>query len=63
MQKKDRDIVAKIIGKLLKKELEFARYLSDNNIPVWIRQVIIHGSMFAYQPVVPKGLEKFEKKC
>jgi len=24
-------------------ELEFAKYLSDNNIPVWIRQVIIPG--------------------
>lgn len=49
MQKKDRDIVAKTIGKLLKKELEFAAAST--------------GSMFAYQPVVPKGLEKFEKKC
>ena len=26
-----------------KKELEFAKYLNDNNIPVWIRQVIIPG--------------------
>lgn len=25
------------------KELSFARYLSDNNIPVWIRQVIVPG--------------------
>ena len=25
------------------KELAFARYLSDNNIPVWIRQVIVPG--------------------
>ena len=24
-----------------KLELEFARYLSDNNIPIWIRQVLI----------------------
>ena len=24
-----------------KLELEFAKYLSDNNIPIWIRQVII----------------------
>ena len=24
-------------------ELEFARYLSDNNIPVWIRQVLVPG--------------------
>lgn len=32
-----------LVGFSNKKELEFARYLSDNNIPVWIRQVIIHG--------------------
>ena len=25
------------------KELAFARYLSDNNIPIWIRQVIVPG--------------------
>lgn len=25
------------------KELSFARYLSDNNIPIWIRQVIVPG--------------------
>ena len=24
-------------------ELEFAKYLSDNNIPIWIRQVLIPG--------------------
>lgn len=32
-----------LVGFSNKKELDFARYLSDNNIPVWIRQVIIHG--------------------
>lgn len=32
-----------LVGFSNKRELEFARYLSDNNIPVWIRQVIIHG--------------------
>ena len=32
-----------LVGFSNKKELAFARYLSDNNIPVWIRQVIIHG--------------------
>lgn len=26
-----------------KKELEFARYLSDNNIKMWIRQVLVPG--------------------
>ena len=25
------------------KELKFAKYLSDNNIPIWIRQVIVPG--------------------
>ena len=30
-----------LVGFSNEKELNFARYLSDNNIPVWIRQVII----------------------
>ncbi len=33
----------KLVGFSNKKELNFARYLSDNNIPVWIRQVIVPG--------------------
>lgn len=32
-----------LVGFSNKKELEFARFLSDNKIPVWIRQVIIPG--------------------
>jgi len=32
-----------LIGFSNEKELDFAKYLSDNNIPVWIRQVIIPG--------------------
>lgn len=32
-----------LIGCSNEKELKFAKYLSDNNIPVWIRQVIIPG--------------------
>lgn len=32
-----------LVGFSNKKELEFARYLSDNNIPMWIRQVLIPG--------------------
>ncbi len=32
-----------LVGFSNKKELAFARYLSDNNIPVWIRQVIVPG--------------------
>ncbi len=33
----------KLVGKSNKLELEFARYLSENNIPIWIRQVLIPG--------------------
>lgn len=32
-----------LVGVSNKKELAFAKYLSDNNIPVWIRQVIVPG--------------------
>ena len=32
-----------LVGFSNKKELEFAKYLSDNNIPLWIRQVVIPG--------------------
>ena len=32
-----------LVGASNKLELEFANYLSDNNIPIWIRQVIIPG--------------------
>lgn len=32
-----------LVGFSNKKELDFAKYLSDNNIPVWIRQVIVPG--------------------
>ncbi len=32
-----------LVGKSNKLELEFAQYLSDNNIDMWIRQVIIPG--------------------
>ena len=32
-----------LVGKSNKLELEFAKYLSDNNIKMWIRQVLIHG--------------------
>ena len=32
-----------LIGSSNEKELAFAKYLSDNNIPIWIRQVIIPG--------------------
>lgn len=32
-----------LVGKSNKLELEFARYLSDNNINMWLRQVIVPG--------------------
>ena len=32
-----------LVGFSNKLELEFARYLSDNDIPIWIRQVLIPG--------------------
>ena len=32
-----------LVGTSNKKELEFAKYLSENNIKMWIRQVIVPG--------------------
>lgn len=32
-----------LVGNSNKLELEFAKYLSDNNIPIWIRQVLVPG--------------------
>ena len=32
-----------LVGFSNERELEFARYLSENNIPMWIRQVLIPG--------------------
>ena len=32
-----------LVGHTNEKELTFAKYLSKNNIPVWIRQVIVPG--------------------
>lgn len=32
-----------LVGHSNELELDFARYLSDNNIPIWIRQVLIPG--------------------
>lgn len=37
------DKCKELVGSSNKKELEFAKYLSDHNIPVWIRQVIVPG--------------------
>ena len=32
-----------LVGHSNKRELAFAKYLSDNNIPIWIRQVLVPG--------------------
>lgn len=32
-----------LVGHSNKRELEFAKYLSDNNIKIWIRQVLVPG--------------------
>lgn len=37
----DENKCKKLVGHSNKLELEFARYLSNNSIPVWIRQVIV----------------------
>ena len=39
----DSDKSKKLVGFGNEKELNFARFLSDNNIDMWIRQVIIPG--------------------
>ena len=37
------EVCKELTGVSNKKELEFARYLSDNNKKMWIRQVLIHA--------------------
>ena len=39
----DEEKCKELVGFSNKKELEFARYLSDNNIKMWIRQVLVPG--------------------
>ena len=41
-----------LVGKSNKLELEFAKYLSDNNINMWIRQVIIPGYTDSEQDLI-----------
>ena len=43
-----------------KKELEFARYLSQNDIPMWIRQVIVPGITDDEKDIIT--LKEFVKK-
>ena len=49
-----------LVGHANEKELAFARYLSDNNIPVWIRQVIVPGinDNFSYMKKLKEYLKK-----
>lgn len=39
----DSEKCKELVGFSNKLELEFAKYLSDNDIPIWIRQVLIPG--------------------
>lgn len=39
----DSDKSKELTGFSNEKELKFAKYLSDNNIPIWVRQVIVPG--------------------
>lgn len=39
----DSDKCKNLVGYSNEKELNFAKYLNENNIPVWIRQVIVPG--------------------
>lgn len=39
----DNEKCKSLVGTSNKLELEFAKYLSDNSIPVWIRQVLVPG--------------------
>lgn len=39
----DENKCKELVGHSNKLELEFAKYLSNNNIPVWIRQVLVPG--------------------
>ena len=49
----------KLVGVSNKRELEFAQYLSDNNIKIWIRQVLVPGYTDDEEDL--KKLKKFIK--
>lgn len=49
----------KLVGVSNKRELEFAQYLSDNNIKIWIRQVLVPGYTDNEEDL--KKLKKFIK--
>lgn len=49
-----------LVGHSNKLELEFAKYLSENNIPIWIRQVLVPGYTDDTQDLI--DLRMFIKK-
>ena len=49
-----------LVGHSNKLELEFAEYLSENNIPIWIRQVLVPGYTDDTQDLI--DLRMFIKK-
>lgn len=55
----DSEKCKELTGYSNKKELEFAKYLSENNIPMWIRQVIVPGITDDEKDII--DLKKFIK--
>ena len=55
----DEEKSKKLVGVSNKRELEFAQYLSDNNIKIWIRQVLVPGYTDDEEDL--KKLKKFIK--
>lgn len=41
-----------LVGRSNELELKFAKYLSDNNIPIWIRQVLVPGLTDAEEDLI-----------
>jgi len=48
----DSDKCKELTGHSNEKELEFAKYLSENGIPMWIRQVIVPGITDGAQDII-----------
>jgi len=55
----DNEKCKKLVGVSNQRELEFAKYLSDNNIKIWIRQVLVPGYTDNEEDL--KKLKKFIK--
>ena len=56
----DSEKCKELTGHSNKRELEFAKYLSENNIPMWIRQVIVPGITDEEKDII--DLKQFIKK-